>query len=108
MFNIKKQQNIVKRILQIGNFRYSCSSYATINKNNSDFETNIPREVNYISLQNTYISLQFNVTHNVAANTQYANNNATFLLSLGPNALFSEAKFTTISNKHLENAENCH
>ena len=58
--------------------------------------------------QNTYISVELEVTHNVAANTQYANNSEICLVNLGPIVPFSEAKFSNCPNKHLEKIENLH
>ena len=60
---------------------------------------NKAREDSYISLQNISDSLQCNVTHIVATNPQYAENNATPIVHLGSNAVLGDAKLTTISNK---------
>ena len=63
----------------------------------------MPREDAYICLQNSYISLEFEVLKN--NNTRYANNHEIGLVNF---ALFSEAKLTTISGKHLEEVDNLH
>ena len=102
MFNLKNTETLAKELYKSDFRRYSTSSLANINNNNSNIEINIPRENTYISLQTIYISLQFNVTPNVAANTQNAINNAISLGNLGLIALFSEAKLATTSNKRLQ------
>ena len=44
---------------------------ATIKVNVAKIEINLPREASYISSTNSYASLQFKVTQNVAADTQF-------------------------------------
>ena len=43
-----------------------------------------------------------------ADDTRYADNDQIALINLGPVALFSEAKLTTSSGKHLEKVDNLH
>ena len=64
--------------------------------------------VKIVSQQKCSTSLQSNVTHNVAANSQIANTKGSSVVLLGPIVLFSQTKFTTTSNKHLEKIENLH
>ena len=52
------------------------------------------------------ISLEFEVLKN--DNTRYANGDEINLVNFGPIALFSEAKLTTSSGKHLEKVDNLH
>ena len=66
----------------------------------------MPREDAYICLQNLYISLEFEVLKN--DNTRCTNGDEIFSVNFGPVALFSEAKLTTSSGKHLENVDNLH
>ena len=53
---------------------------------------NIPREDSYLSLENGYILVEFEVTHNDIANTLYADNSDTCLVDLGPIAFFSKGR----------------
>ena len=76
---LKKTITISREIHKTIFHRCFPSSLATINKNKSNNESNTPCEDSYVSLQNSYFLLQFNVPHIVAANTQHANNIATFL-----------------------------
>ena len=86
--------------------RYSPSSLATLDCNN----TNIKIYIHMIQLHfstKQFFSLQFNVTQNFAADTQYSRN-AISLVNLGPSAVFKEAKVTTISDKLPEKVEDLH
>ena len=95
-----------KPIHKIDFIKYSPSSLATINNNNSNISIIFPREDAYICLQNSYISLEFEVLKN--DDTRYADGDQISLVNFGPVALFSEAKLTTSSGKHLEKVDNLH
>ena len=86
--------------------KYSLGSLATINNSNSNISIIFPREDAYICLQNSFISLEIEVLKN--DNTRYADGDEISLVNFGPVALFSEAKLTTSSGKHLENVDNLH
>ena len=95
-----------KPIHKIDFIKYSPSSSATINNNNSNISIIFPREDAYVCLQNSYISLEFEVLKN--DDTRYADGDQTSLVNFGPVALFSEAKLVTSSGKHLEKVDNLH
>ena len=95
-----------KPIHKIDFIKYSPSSLATINNNNSNISIIFPREDAYICLQNSFISLEFEVLKN--DDTRYADGDQISLVNFGPVALFSEAKLTTSSGKHLEKVDNLH
>ena len=95
-----------KPIHKIDFIKYSSSSLATINKSNSNISIIFPREDAYICLQNSYISLEFEVLKN--DDTRYADGDQISLVNFGPVALFSEAKLTTSSGKNLEKVDNLH
>ena len=95
-----------KPIHKIDFIKYSPSSLATINNNNSNISIIFPREDAHICLQNSYISLEFEVLKN--DDTRYADGDQISLVNFGPVALFSEAKLTTSSGKHLEKVDNLH
>ena len=79
---------------------------ATINNTNSNTTISFPREDAYICLQNSFISLEFEVLKN--NNTRYADGDEIGLVNFGPISLFSEAKLTISSGKHLEKVDNLH
>ena len=106
MFSLKNKYTLEKPIHKIDFIKYSPSSLATINNANSIVSISLPREDAYICLQNSYLSLDFEVLKN--DNTRYTNGDEISLVNFGPISLFSEAKLTTSSGKHLENVDNLH
>ena len=73
---------------------------ATINNNNS---ISLSREDDYICLQNSYISVDFEVLKQ--DDTRFADGDQIALVNFGPVALVSEAKLTTSSGKLLEKVD---
>ena len=106
MFSLKSKYTLEKPIHKIEFIKYSPSSLATVKNTNSNISISLPREDAYICLQNSYISLEFEVYKN--DKTRYANGDEVRLVNFGPIALFSEAKLTTSSRKHLEKVDNLH
>ena len=106
MFSLKNEYTLDKPIHKIDFIKYSPSSLATINNTNSNTTISFPREDAYICLQNSFISLEFEVLKN--NNTRYADGDEIGLVNFGPISLFSEAKLTTSSGKHLEKVDNLH
>ena len=106
LFSLKNKYVLDNPIHKIDFIKYSPSSLATINNNNSNISIIFPREDAYICLQNSYISLEFEVLKN--DNTRYVDNDQISLVNFGPVALFSEAKLVTSSGKHLEKVDNLH
>ena len=106
LFSSKNKYALENPIHEIDSVKYSCSSL-TISKNNkSNISTNFPGEVAYICLQNSYISLEFEVLRN--NNTRFVDNDQISLVIFGPVASFIEAKLVTSSGKHLEKVDNLH
>ena len=106
MFSLKNKYTLEKPIHKIDFIKYSPSSLATFNNANSNVSISLPREDAYICLQNSYLSLEFEVLKN--DNTRYTNGDEISLVNFGPISLFSEAKLTTSSGKHLEKVDNLH
>ena len=106
MFSSKSKYILEKPIYKIDFIKYSPSSLATVNNANSNISISLPREVAYICLQNSYISVEFEVLEN--DNTRYASGDEISLVNFGPVALFSEAKLTISSGKHLEKIDHLH
>ena len=106
MFSLKNKYTLEKPIHKIDFITYSPSSLATITNTNSNTTISFPREDAYICLQNSFISLEFEVLKN--NNTRFADGDEIGLVNFGPISLFSEAKLTTSSGKHLEKVDNLH
>ena len=81
-FNLKNTKKLSRELYKSDFYRYIPSSLATVNNNNSNITINLHREDSYISLQNSYILINFEVTHN--DDTKYANGDAISLVNLGP------------------------
>ena len=105
-FSLKNKYTLEKPIHKIDFIKYNPSSLATINNANSNVSISLPREDAYICLQNSFISLEFEVLKN--NKTRYTNGDEISLVNFGPISLFSEAKLTTSSGKHLEKVDNLH
>ena len=92
---------LINLFIKINFIKYSLNSLGAINKKKSNFCLNFPREDAYICLQISYISLDLEVVIN--DETRNVDNDQIALVSMGLVDLFSEAKLTTYSEKHLEN-----
>ena len=106
MFSLKSKYTLEKPIHKIGFNKYSPSSLATINNNTSNISISLPREDAYICLQHSFINVEFKVLEN--DDTRFNDGDEISLVKFGPIALFSEAKLTTSSGKHLEKVDNLH
>ena len=106
LFSLKNKYALNNPIHKIDFIKYFPSSLATMNNNNSNISIIFPKEDAYICLQNSYISLEFEVLKN--DNTRYVDNDQISWVNFGPVALFSEGKLVTSSGKHLEKVDNLH
>ena len=106
MFSLKSKYTLRKPIHKIDFKKYSPSSLATINNNNSNMSFSSPREDAYICLQHSFISVESEVLKN--DDTRYNDGGERSLDNFGPIALFSEAKLTTSSGKHVEKVDSLH
>ena len=106
IFSLKNKYALDKPIHKIDFIKYSPYSLATININNSIVSISLPREDAYICLQNSYISVDFEVLKQ--EDTRYSNGDRIALVNFGHVALMGEAKLTTSSGKQLEKIDNSH
>ena len=106
MFSLKSKYTLEKFFQKIDFIKYSPSSLATINNNHSNTSISLPREDAYICLQNSNISLEFEVLSN--DDTRFNDGDEINLVNFGPVPLFTEAKVTTSSGKQLEKVNNLH
>ena len=106
MFSLKSKYTLEKPIHKIDFINDSPRSLATVNNANSNISVSLPREDAYICLQNSFISLEFEVLKNDG--TRFNDGDEVSLVNFGPISLFSEAKLTTSSGKHLEKVDNLH
>ena len=106
IFLLKNRYVLDKPIHKIDIIKYSPNSLATINNNITNISISLPREDAYICLQNSYISLDFEVLKQ--DDTRYADGDEIALVNFGPVALFTEAKLTTSSRKIWKKVYNLH
>ena len=105
MFSLKSKYTLEKPIQKNDFIKYSPSSLATINNANSNISVNLPKEDAYICLQHSFISVEFEVFKK--DDTKFNDSDEIILVNFGPVALFSEAKLTTSSGKHLKKLTIC-
>ena len=105
LFSLKNKHALEIPFHKGDSIEYSPSNLATINYINSNNSISFSREDAYIRLQNSYISLDFEVKND---NTRYADGDQISLVNFGPVASFIEAQLVTSSGKHLENVDNLH
>ena len=107
VFSLKNKYSLVTPIHKIDFIKYSPNALSTVDNDNSTISISSPREDAYICLQNSYMTVDCEVLKH-ADDTRYVNTDAIGLVNFGPVALFSEAKLTTTSGKHLEKVDNLH
>ena len=107
MFELSEKHEIIRNILKCDYIRYNPSEMSTIKTATSQININIPREDSVVSLLKNYLETNFDVLH-AATNNKYVEGNDVRLVNLGPIALFSNCRLTTISGKHLEAINHAH
>ena len=59
-------------------------------------------------MKDSYLELDFNVTHRAGAHAQYVDDNHIRLVNLGPIALFNKYRLTSSSGREIEEIDNAH
>ena len=106
IFNISENYTQERNILKTDYVKYSPLNVSDPNRINSLVTILGPKSDTYMLLRDSYLVVEFEVLKN--DNTEYVDNDQIALTNLGQIALFSEAKLTTHSGKHLERIENLH
>ena len=107
MFQLNENYEVDRRILKCDFITYSPAETSTIITPKSQIYINIPKEVSVISLLNSYLDLNSEVTKK-ADNSRHANDNDIKVNNLGSIAFFSKLKLTTYPSKHLEDISHAH
>ena len=68
----------------------------------------MPGEDSAMSLKDSYLELDFHVTHRAGGHNRYVDNDHIGLDSLGPVALFNKNRLTSSSGKEIEEIDNAH
>ena len=86
MFNISQILAVDRPILNCDYIRFTPPSLNLVNgENNQDF-IDIPRKYSAIPLKDSYLELDFNVTHRAGAHNRYVDIDHIRLVNLGPTA----------------------
>ena len=107
MFKLNENYEVDRRILKSEYIRFSPAETSAINTPNSQIYINLSRENSVVSLINSYLDLNFEVTKK-ADKSRYANGDDKRLVNLGPIAIFSYFILTTSSGTHLEDTSHSH
>ena len=97
-FSLINKFALDKPFQKIDFIKYSPISLATINTINSNISISLPRENAYLCIQNSYITVDFEVLKQ--DDRKYADGDQIELVNFGPVALFSEAKLKTSSENY--------
>ena len=90
MFNFSQKYAVDGPIPKCDYIRYTPTSLNLVIGENNHFFIDSPREDTIISLQDSYLELDFSVTHRAAAHARYANGDHIRLVNLGTIALFNK------------------
>ena len=90
MFNLSQKHAVDRPILKCDYIRYTPPSSKLVNGEKNQMFVDIPREDSALSLRDSYLELDFNVTHRVGAHARYVDNDHIRLLNLGAMALFNK------------------
>ena len=106
MFNLSHKYVCDRPILKCDYFIYTPPSLNLVNGEKNQIFIDIPRKGIAISLKDSYIELDFNVTHRTGAHDRYAVGDHKRLVNLGPIAVFHI--LTSSIGKEMEAIDNAH
>ena len=84
MFNLSRKHAVDKPILKCDYIRYTPPSLNLVNGENNQIFIEVPRKDSAISLKDSYIELEFSVTHRAGAHDRYADGDIIRLVNLCP------------------------
>ena len=105
MINKSQKYAVDRPILKCDYIRYTPPSLNLVNGENNQFFIDIPREESAISLEDSYLELDFNATHRAGAHSRYADGDHTGLVNLDPTALFKKYRLTSSSGNDIEEVD---
>ena len=88
MFNLSQKFAADRPILKFDYLRYTPPSLNLVNGEINQIFIDIPREDSVFSLRDSYLELDFSVTHRAGAHARYVDGVHIRLVNLGPIALF--------------------
>ena len=106
MFNLSQEYAVDRPILKSDYIRYTPPSLNPVNGEIIQSFIDIPRENRAISLKDSYLELDFSVTHRARAHARYADGDHKKLVNLSPRALFNKYRLTSSSATEIEEIDN--
>ena len=108
MFNLSQKYAVDRPILKCDFIRYTPPSLNLVNGENIQFFIVTLRQDSAVSLKDSYLELDFNVTHRAGAHARYADGEHIRLVNLGLIALSYNYQLTSSSGKEIEQIDNAH
>ena len=108
MFNLSQKHADDRPIQKCDYIRYTPHSLNLVNGENNQIFIDIPQEDSAILLKDSYLELDFNVTHRDAAHARYADGDHIQLVNLRPMELFIKYRLTSSSGNEIEEIDNAH
>ena len=108
MFNLSQKHPVDRPIIKCDYIRYTPPSLNLVNDEKNQIFIDIPRQDSAISLKDSYLDLDFSVTHRAGAHDRYFDNDHIRLVNLGPIALFNKYTLARSSGKEIEEIDNAH
>ena len=106
MFSLSQNYAFDRPILKCDYIRYTPPSLNLVIGENDQIFIDIPTEDSAISLKDSYLELDFNVTERAGAHARYADDNHIILVNLGPIAVKIKYRLTSSSGKEKEEIDN--
>ena len=106
MFNLSQKHAIDRPIRKCDYIKYTSPSLNLVDGESIQIFSDIPREDSAISLKDSDLELDFNVTHRAGAHAPYADGDHIRLVNLGLLALFDKHRLTSSSRKEIEEIDN--
>ena len=108
MFNLSQKHAVDRPILKCDYIRYTPPSLNLVNGESIQMFNDIPREESAISLKDSYLELDFNVTNRAGAQARYADGDHIISVNLGSIALFNKYRLTSSDGKEIKEIDNAH
>ena len=108
MFNLPHKFAFDRPIFKSDYITSTPPSLNVVNAENNQVFIDKPREDSAISLKDSYLELDFSVTHRASAHGRCADGSHIKLVNLGRIALFNKYRLTSSSGKEKEEIDNAH
>ena len=108
MLNLSQKHVVDRPILKCEYIRNTPPSLNLVNGEINQLFTDITREGSAISLKNSYLELDFNVTHRAGAHNRYIDDDHIKIVNLGPIAVINKYSITSSSEKEIKEIDNFH